>query len=56
LRAGHYELGLLVDVFNVLNINSVVAVQTPRYDLPNFLKPSRIELPRALRVGARFAF
>lgn len=56
LRFNRYELGLIADVFNVLNINSVVAMQTLRYDLPNFLRPSRIELPRTLRVGARFAF
>jgi hypothetical protein len=53
---GPTRLGLVLDVFNLLNINTVTAVQSLRLDHPNYLKPSIIETPRALRLGARFTF
>jgi outer membrane receptor protein involved in Fe transport len=56
LRFGSYRITLLGDVFNLLNINTVTAVQTLKTDLPNFLAPARIEPPRSVRLGLRLDF
>ena len=52
----NYRLGLIVDMFNVTNINRVTAYQSLFLGIPQFLKPSDIELPRVLRFGIRFNF
>lgn len=49
-------LGLMVDVFNVFNANTVTALQQTRVDHPDFGKPAEIVLPRTLRLGARISF
>ena len=53
---GRAKLGVIADIFNLLNTNTVLFVQTLRYDLPQFLKPARIENPRTLRIGLRATF
>ena len=56
VNVGKVKLSLSADVFNLLNINTVTAVQTLKVNLANFLKPALIENPRALRLGARVEF
>jgi hypothetical protein len=46
----------MLDVFNLLNRNTVVRVQTLNNDLANYLRPAQIISPRAARVGIRFTF
>lgn len=55
-RVNDIETGLVLDVFNLLNINTTTAVQSMQYGHPNFLKPSRITPPRAAQVGVRVSF
>jgi hypothetical protein len=50
------KVGIIGDVFNLLNINTVTGFQSLRTDQPNFLRPSSIEPPRAARLGVRFLF
>src|SRR5262249_22750573 len=56
IKIGRTKLSLMADVFNALNISSVIAVQTLKYNLANFLKPAAIENPAALRLGVRYEF
>jgi hypothetical protein len=53
---GHRRLGVIADVFNVLNSSTVLGVLQTRIDHPDFGKPGEIPLPRTLRIGARFEF
>jgi hypothetical protein len=53
---GNWRLGIMADFFNLFNISTVTAVQTLRFDHPNFLKPAIIELPRTLRLGGRITY
>jgi outer membrane receptor protein involved in Fe transport len=50
------NLDLTADVFNVLNVSTVTAVQTLRFDLSSFNRPAVIELPRTLQIGVRLRF
>jgi outer membrane receptor protein involved in Fe transport len=50
------KLGLIADIFNVFNSSRVTTVQSLRFDLPQFLRPARIENPRIFRFGIRFEF
>jgi hypothetical protein len=50
------RIGIIADLFNVLNSSRVTTIQSLRYDLPQFLVPAKIELPRILRIGLRFEF
>lgn len=50
------SIGLILDVFNVFNAATVTALQDTRIDSANYAKPAEISLPRAVRLGARFAF
>ncbi|MBI2833785.1 MAG: TonB-dependent receptor [Acidobacteria bacterium] len=50
------RIDLTADIFNLLNNDALGAVQTLQFGHPNFLKPSRIERARNLRVGARISF
>ena len=49
-------LGLMVDVFNLLNASTVTGLQQTRIDHANFAKPGEIVLPRTARLGARISF
>ena len=53
---GEATLDVMLDVFNLLNQNTVVRVQTLNNDLANYLRPAQILSPRAARVGVRFNF
>jgi outer membrane receptor protein involved in Fe transport len=53
---GHRRLGVIADVFNLLNSSTVLGVQQTRVDHVDFGKPGEIPLPRTLRLGARFEF
>jgi hypothetical protein len=53
---GESSIDLMLDVFNLLNRNTVVRVQTLNNDLANYLRPAQIISPRAARVGIRFTF
>lgn len=51
------RIGVIVDAFNLTNINRTTAVQSLRHDLADrFLVPAKIEPPRILRIGLRFQF
>jgi hypothetical protein len=50
------KLGLILDVFNLLNASTVTSVQQTRVDHVDFGKPGEIVLARALRLGARLSF
>ena len=53
---GRANLGVVFDVFNALNINPLLAVESLLVGNPNFMKPSVIQSPRAFRLGARLSF
>jgi hypothetical protein len=53
---GEATLDVMLDVFNLLNQNTVVRVQTLNNDLANYLRPAQILSPRAARVGIRYNF
>ena len=50
------NLDIILDVFNLLNRNTVVRVQTLNIDLENYLRPAQILSPRAARVAIRLTF
>jgi hypothetical protein len=56
LLGGARSLDLMLDVFNLLNKNTVVRVQTLNSDLANYLRPAQIQQPRAARIGLRLNF
>lgn len=55
-RLGGANLDVMADIFNLLNRNTVVRVQTLNSDLANYLVPAQILSPRAARIGVRFTF
>jgi hypothetical protein len=55
-QVGGSNLDLMLDVFNLLNNNTVVRVQTLNNDLVNYLRPAQILSPRAARVAVRYSF
>ncbi len=54
--ANRTRIGLILDVFNVMNSSTVTGLQQTRIDHPNFGKAGEIVLPRTLRLGARITF
>jgi hypothetical protein len=50
------DISVIVDVFNVLNANTVIRVNDLRLDSPQFLRPAEIVGPRQARFGVRWAF
>jgi hypothetical protein len=51
-----FSLAAQVDIFNLLNANTIIRLQSLRTDAPNFLRPAQILLPRAARIGFRVTF
>jgi len=51
-----YRLKLMVDLFNVLNINEVQSYSSQNVNAATFTSPSSIIPPRVLRFGARITF
>jgi outer membrane receptor protein involved in Fe transport len=56
IKLGRSTLGLIVDVFNVMNLSTVTSLQQIRVDHPDFGKPGEILTPRTFRFGARLSF
>jgi len=50
------QLGLILDVTNLLNNSAVNFVRNVRLDQPTFGKAGDLVLPRTLRLGLRFSF
>jgi hypothetical protein len=50
------SVSVQADVFNLLNANTIIRLQSLRTDAPNFLSPAQILLPRAARIGVRVSF
>jgi hypothetical protein len=50
------QIGVIVDVLNVLNSSAVTHVQTQRLEFVNYLLPELIESPVRARIGLRFMF
>jgi outer membrane receptor protein involved in Fe transport len=55
-RIGNGRLAAGIDVFNALNSGAVIQVHQLRLDHPLFNVPARIQLPRQVRIGARWTF
>lgn len=53
---GPANLALQADVYNLLNANTIIRLQSLRTDAPNFLRPAQLMLPRAARLGVRVSF
>ncbi len=51
-----YRVGVLFDVFNMLNNDAVTGRLSNEIDSPNFGIPSSIVRPRYYRLGVRFQF
>lgn len=54
--ARHQRVGVMLDVFNLLNIDAVTQIQTQRIELVNSGLPEAIELPFRARLGLRYTF
>ena len=50
------SVSLQFDLFNLLNANTIIRLQSLRTDAPNYLRPAQIQLPRAARIGVRVSF
>jgi hypothetical protein len=55
-RNGRAKISVLVDLFNVFNINTVLGYSSNNLSLPSSTAPSSIVPPRALRLGVRAVF
>lgn len=51
-----YRFGILLDVFNLMNSDTVTAYRSGQLDSPNFEVPSEIVPPRFFQLGLRFTF
>jgi hypothetical protein len=56
LGARPYEIGIILDAFNVFNENGVTVENGDTLGGGGFGRPVAIQLPRTLRVGARLSF
>ncbi len=56
LRGAWGDLGLIFDLFNVFNADTVVGFGSTRVDQSDFLEPDRIIQPRIARFGVRWQF
>jgi hypothetical protein len=59
LEAGpgaRYQLQLMLDLFNVFNVNEVLSYSSNNVSLPASTAPSSIIPPRVIRTGARVKF
>ena len=53
---GMGSLSAVADVFNLFNAGEVIEVSQLRLDHPLYNKPSRVQAPRQVRLGARWTF
>ena len=56
LRGAWGDLGLIFDIFNVFNDDTVVSFASTRTGSDVFLEPDRIIQPRIARIGVRWQF
>jgi hypothetical protein len=56
LGGGSRRIKLMLDGFNLLNVNTIQAFASNNQSSASFVNPSTIVPPRVLRVGATFAF
>jgi len=56
LNRGWGTLGLVFDIFNVFNDDTVVRYRSTRVELATFFEPSTIVQPRIWRLGLRWQF
>jgi len=54
--SSHYRLDLMLDLFNVFNVNEVLAYSGNNLSLASSTQPSSIIPPRVMRIGARMKF
>jgi hypothetical protein len=55
-RGGKNRLKLMLDAFNVFNVNTVLGYTSQNRSLATFTSPNSIVPPRVFRVGASFSF
>ena len=46
----------VLDIFNAFNAGEVIEVSQLRLDHPLYNRPSRLQAPRQIRIGARWTF
>jgi hypothetical protein len=51
-----YQIKLILDAFNILNINTITGFTSGNKSLAGFTQPSTIVAPRVIRIGTRIAF
>jgi hypothetical protein len=56
LRGGRNRLKVMVDAFNILNVNTVTDWESDNRSSIDFTAPSSIVPPRVIRFGAQFGF
>jgi hypothetical protein len=54
--SSHYRLDLMLDLFNVFNVNTVLTYSGGNLSLPSSTQPATIIPPRVLRIGVRAKF
>jgi hypothetical protein len=51
-----YQIKLILDAFNILNINTITGFTSGNKSLAGFTQPSTIVAPRVIRIGTRVTF
>ena len=51
-----YQIKLILDAFNVFNVNTVTAFSSGNKSLAGYTQPTTIIAPRVFRIGTRIAF
>ena len=51
-----YQIKLMLDAFNILNINTITAYSSGNKSLAGYTQPTTIIAPRVFRIGTRIAF
>jgi hypothetical protein len=55
-RGGQQRIKLILDAFNVFNVNTITAYSSGNTSLAGFTQPTTIVSPRVFRVGAQIVF
>ncbi len=55
-NGGRQRIKLILDAFNVFNVNTITAYVSGNRSLAGFTQPSTIVSPRVFRVGTQFVF
>ena len=51
-----YQIKLILDAFNVFNVNTVTAFSSGNKSLAGYTQPTTIIAPRVFRIGTRVSF